>query len=182
MRCGRVQTQRARREELLDEFERSGASGQAFAAMVGVKYQTFASWIQKRRRARGQYPAAANPTSSIPATGALRLVEAVIDREPPTGRTEIVADGLCGASARWSACRDLRCAASTPGGGASASVGDGITLMLSFTGGLKVFIALEPCDLRKSFNGLHSLVSERLGEDPRVRAVSSSLPTGARPG
>ena len=42
--------------------------------------------------------------------------------------------------------------------------------MLSFTGGLKVFIALEPCDLRKSFNGLHALVSERLGEDPRQGA------------
>ena len=39
--------------------------------------------------------------------------------------------------------------------------------MLSFTGGLKVFITLEPCDLRKSFNGLHSLVSERLKDDPR---------------
>ena len=39
--------------------------------------------------------------------------------------------------------------------------------MLSFTGGLKVFVALEPCDLRKSFEGLHALVSERLGEDPR---------------
>jgi transposase len=39
--------------------------------------------------------------------------------------------------------------------------------MLSFTGGLKVFVALEPVDLRKSFNGLHALVNERLEEDPR---------------
>ena len=93
--CGRVQTRRARREELLDEFERSGASGQAFAAMVGVKYPTFASWIQKRRRARGQDPAAANCVPSTPATGALRLVEAVIDREPHPERTAVVGGGLC---------------------------------------------------------------------------------------
>ncbi|HEY5892526.1 MAG TPA: IS66 family insertion sequence element accessory protein TnpB [Chthoniobacterales bacterium] len=43
--------------------------------------------------------------------------------------------------------------------------------MLSFTGSLKVFLAVEPCDLRKSFNGLHGLVSERLGEDPRTGAL-----------
>jgi transposase len=43
--------------------------------------------------------------------------------------------------------------------------------MLSFTGSLKVFVALEPCDLRKSFNGLHALASERLGEDPRQGAL-----------
>lgn len=39
--------------------------------------------------------------------------------------------------------------------------------MLSFSGSVKVLLAVEPCDLRKSFNGLHGLVTERLGEDPR---------------
>lgn len=43
--------------------------------------------------------------------------------------------------------------------------------MLSFTGGLKVFVALEPCDLRKSFNGLEGLVREKLEEDPRQGAL-----------
>lgn len=40
--------------------------------------------------------------------------------------------------------------------------------MLSFSGSLKVLVAVEACDLRKGFNGLHALVSERLGEDPQA--------------
>lgn len=43
--------------------------------------------------------------------------------------------------------------------------------MLSFSGSLKVFVALEACDLRKGFNGLHALVTERLGQDPRGGAL-----------
>jgi transposase len=43
--------------------------------------------------------------------------------------------------------------------------------VLSFTGGLKVFVALEPCDLRKGFGGLEALVSERLGEDLQQGAL-----------
>ena len=43
--------------------------------------------------------------------------------------------------------------------------------MLSFSGGLKVFVALEPVDLRKSFSGLEGLVSTRLGEDLRQGAL-----------
>lgn len=43
--------------------------------------------------------------------------------------------------------------------------------MLSFSGSLRIFVALEPCDMRKGFNGLESLVSERLEEN----AQSGSL-------
>ena len=43
--------------------------------------------------------------------------------------------------------------------------------MLSFSGGLKVFLSVEPCDMRKGFNGLHGLVSEKLGQDPRQGAL-----------
>lgn len=54
---GRVQTPAARREQLLDEFERSGLSGKKFAALVGIKYPTLATWASKRRRERGVPPA-----------------------------------------------------------------------------------------------------------------------------
>jgi transposase len=43
--------------------------------------------------------------------------------------------------------------------------------MLSFSGSLRVLVALEACDMRKGFNGLHALASDRLGEDPRQGAL-----------
>ncbi len=43
--------------------------------------------------------------------------------------------------------------------------------MLSFSGALKVFVALEAVDLRKGFGGLEGMVSERLGEDLRQGAL-----------
>lgn len=43
--------------------------------------------------------------------------------------------------------------------------------MLSFSGSLKVFVAMEACDMRKGWNGLYALVTERLGEDPKSGAL-----------
>lgn len=43
--------------------------------------------------------------------------------------------------------------------------------MLTLSGSLRVMLALEPCDMRKSFDGLHAIVLSRLGEDPRGGAV-----------
>lgn len=75
---GRVKTPAARREQLLDEFERSGLTGQKFAEVVGIKYQTFATWAQKRRRQRGAYPAVRRPKP-------LRWLEAVVEEKPNGG-------------------------------------------------------------------------------------------------
>ena len=75
---GRVKTPAARREQLLDEFERSGLTGQKFAEVVGIKYQTFATWVQKRRRQRGAYPAVKRPKQ-------LRWLEAVVGEAQSSG-------------------------------------------------------------------------------------------------
>ena len=49
---GRVRTPLAQREALLDSFERSGLSVMKFAALHGVKYRSFANWVQQRKRRR----------------------------------------------------------------------------------------------------------------------------------
>lgn len=43
--------------------------------------------------------------------------------------------------------------------------------MLSFAGSVRVFLAVEPIDMRKGFEGLQALVGERLGEDVRSGAL-----------
>ena len=86
---GRVRTSKARREALVEEFERSGVSAKKFAALVGVNYQTFASWVQARRKARGQYP----PVAGKPA-GPVRLWEAVVEGGGCAAREPAGAAGL----------------------------------------------------------------------------------------
>jgi transposase len=43
--------------------------------------------------------------------------------------------------------------------------------MLSFTGSLRVFVALEACDMRKGFDGLSGMVTSKLNEDVQSGAL-----------
>ena len=43
--------------------------------------------------------------------------------------------------------------------------------MLSFPGSLKIFIALDACDMRAGINTLHALVADKLNEDSRSGAL-----------
>jgi transposase len=43
--------------------------------------------------------------------------------------------------------------------------------MLTCTGSLKVFVAVEPCDMRRRFNGLHNAVVNQLREEPKIGAI-----------
>jgi transposase len=43
--------------------------------------------------------------------------------------------------------------------------------MLTFTGGVRVFLAVESCDMRKGFEGLGGLVGSALGEDIKSGAL-----------
>ena len=72
---GRVRVPARIREELLDRFESSGMSGTEFAAFYNLKYQTFATWRQKREK-RLREESGQSQTE--------RFVELAIPGEPPS--------------------------------------------------------------------------------------------------
>ena len=51
---GRARTSREKREEILDAFEASGISGASFAKSHGIRYTTFANWVQRRRKLKAE--------------------------------------------------------------------------------------------------------------------------------
>ena len=69
---GRLRASKEQRRVILAEFERSGISAVAFAQRTGLKYSTFAAWVQRYRRAK-------RPVRKSP----LRLLEAVATQPAP---------------------------------------------------------------------------------------------------
>ena len=63
---GRVRISKKQRRVILAEFERSGLSAARFARQTGLKYPTFAAWVQRYRRLKRP-----------PAKPPLRLLEGV---------------------------------------------------------------------------------------------------------
>jgi transposase-like protein len=63
-RRGRRLTAAKRREELLGDYEQSGLTQAEFARREGIKYPTFASWVQSRRKRDGA-PALGKPASRV---------------------------------------------------------------------------------------------------------------------
>jgi hypothetical protein len=68
---GRRRTSAARREALLGEFDQSGLSAKQFAELSGIKYQTLATWLQKRRQ-QGLAP--------VKAVNGVKWLEAVMEQ------------------------------------------------------------------------------------------------------
>lgn len=85
---GRARTSVERREQLLDEFERSGLSAVKYAQLVGVKYQTLATWLQKRRRARGAYPKV--PAKRVLKSQSVQWLEAVVQEAKGSVTSEAI--------------------------------------------------------------------------------------------
>jgi hypothetical protein len=68
---GRVRTSKEQRRVLLAEFECCGLSAARFAKQTGLKYSTFAGWVQRHRRTK-------RPGRKT----RLRLLEAVVASGP----------------------------------------------------------------------------------------------------
>lgn len=78
-RRGRKSWPKHRREELLADYERSGLSQAAFARREGVRYPTFAHWVQRARRE----PRAHGATGHAPQQVATRFAEVRFGAQGP---------------------------------------------------------------------------------------------------
>jgi transposase-like protein len=85
-RRGRVSWPKQRRRELLAEYERSGMSQAAFARRAGVRYPTFAHWVQEARREPRGLSGSKHKTTVAPRFAEVRLG---VDNPAPTPTPEL---------------------------------------------------------------------------------------------
>ncbi len=76
---GRVRTPAKRRKALLEEFAGSGLSARKFAALVGVRYSTFAHWVQRFREEGGEFAPVRAVPPAPPAEVPVRWMEAMVE-------------------------------------------------------------------------------------------------------
>ena len=79
---GRLRTSKEQRRLILAEFERSGLSAAQFARQSGLKYSTFAGWMQRYRRRKRE--GVKSP---------VRLLEAVVGLAPLNAPLEVQLPG-----------------------------------------------------------------------------------------
>jgi transposase len=112
---GRVRVPRARREALLDEYERSGSSGVQFASYVGIKYSTLANWIQKRRQRERLKKSLVKRAQGVEISAKTngRWVEAVVEKnsEPKSQESSLTIYFTTGAYCQISNAREAGLAA-----------------------------------------------------------------------
>ena len=77
---GHVRMPPERREVLLAEFDRSGLTLTRFAELAGVRYSTFATWLQQRRNKTG----AANQDKGKDSPKPVRFAEVLVDGTLPS--------------------------------------------------------------------------------------------------
>ena len=90
----RMRVSSQRRAELLDEFERNGMSTPEFARLAGIKYQTFAYWLQCRRKLR-EIAASGDQKQS----GPVQWFHAVAQADVPAAGSLLVVRLVSGAQA-----------------------------------------------------------------------------------
>ena len=79
-RRGRVRMTPQRRQELLEEFDKSGLSAPKFATVTGLKYQTLAGWLHQRRKQRDEMAPTVQPAKEP----TVQWLETVIEKAQAT--------------------------------------------------------------------------------------------------
>ena len=92
---GRIRVTDEHRQALLDKFQHSNMSGQAFARHHGIKYTTFADWRQKQRKQLACSTSAKSAqTSEALISSLIEVTSSVTSPKSPNGSQEAHQDGL----------------------------------------------------------------------------------------